>query len=412
MADGPPKLETIPDATTRPRPSPRPDQVRPAARQAGRESAKPTGRPQITRPQVRAPGAKRAIVIGAGSFGTAIAVLLARGGLRTTLQTRTDEQVAVLVDARENVVYLPGVELPRELRIESVSAGLQRADYVFLGVPSVGLAAVINGLVDAGLNRRAAVVSLSKGLMAPAGRPPTIALRDRFGPERVACIGGPAHADEMVTAGAGLVAASTDEALAQALANVFTRAGVVCELSNDPVGVELAGAAKNAAALASGATEAQGLNAAGAAAGHIFAEVWRFAETQGARPESMIGLAGTGDLVATALAPQSRNRRAGELLAEGVPAAEIQARVGQTVEALESVPLLALALDRAGFAAPVTGALAKLINGELPLEDWVALVRATVPPPAGWTSPSRGSWRQRIRDWVRAHTPRRNRPRS
>jgi glycerol-3-phosphate dehydrogenase (NAD(P)+) len=349
-------------------------------------------------------------VIGAGSFGTAIAVLLARGGLRTTLQTRTEEQAATLIEARENVVYLPGVELMRELRIEPASAGIQRADYVFLGVPSMGLAEVINGLVDAGLHRRAAVVSLSKGLMAPAGRPPTIALRDRFGPERVACIGGPAHADEMVTAGAGLVAASTDEALAQALANVFTRAGVVCELSNDPIGVELAGAAKNAAALASGATEAQGLNAAGAAAGHIFAEVWRFAETQGARPESMIGLAGTGDLVATALAPQSRNRRAGELLAEGVPAAEIQARVGQTVEALESVPLLALALDRAGFAAPVTDALAKLIAGELPLEDWVALVRATVPPPAGWTHPSQGL-PSRIRQWFRARWPGRRRSR-
>jgi glycerol-3-phosphate dehydrogenase (NAD(P)+) len=94
---------------------------------------------------------------------------------------------------------------------------------------------------------------------------------------------------------------------------------VVCEQSSDPIGVELAGAAKNAAALAAGATQAQGLNAAGAAAGHIFLEVWRYAEQQGARPESMIGLAGTGDLVGTALAPQSRNRQAGELLAAGVP---------------------------------------------------------------------------------------------
>ena len=110
------------------------------------------------------------------------------------------------------------------------------------------------------------------------------------------------------------------EELASALAGVFIRAGVVCEESNDPIGVELSGVAKNAAALASGATEGQGLNAAGAAAGHIFAEVWRWAEAQGARPESMIGLAGTGDLVATALAPESRNRRAGELLAQGVSA--------------------------------------------------------------------------------------------
>jgi glycerol-3-phosphate dehydrogenase (NAD(P)+) len=146
---------------------------------------------------------------------------------------------------------------------------------------------------------------------------------------------------------------------------------------------------------AAGATEAQGLNAAGAAAGHIFAEVWRYAETLGARPESMIGLAGTGDLVATALAPESRNRRAGELLAAGLPAAEIPARIGQAVEALESVPLLARALERGGEQAPVMSALGRLISGELPLLVWVALVRATVPPPALWRRrPQPGFWRR------------------
>ncbi|GAC1434112.1 MAG: NAD(P)H-dependent glycerol-3-phosphate dehydrogenase [Solirubrobacteraceae bacterium] len=346
------------------------------------------------------PGAKRAVVIGAGSFGTAIAILLARGGLRTTLQTRSEEQARTLNETRENAAYLPGVELPRELRIEAAAAGVQRADYVFLGLPSGDINGVITGLQAAGLGSRTAVVSLSKGLMPPDGVPPTIALRERFGANRVACIGGPAHAREMVHAGAGLVAASSDEALAEALTNVFTRAGVVCELSNDPIGVELAGAAKNAAALAAGATEAQGLNAAGAAAGHIFAEVWRFAEARGARPESMIGLAGAGDLVATALAPQSRNRRAGELLAQGVSATEIPERVGQAVEALQSVPLLAVALERSGFPSPVTSALGRLISGELPLEDWVALVRATVPPRARWRGRRPGAWR-RLRAWLR-----------
>ena len=336
-----------------------------------------------------------------------MAVLLARGGLRTTLQARTAEQARTLQEERENRVYLSGVELPRELRIEDVAAGLARADYVFLGVPSNGLEHVIRGLDEDGLPDRAAIVSLAKGLVPPAGAPPTSLLRSRFGDPRVACIGGPAHAREMVSEGAGLVAASTEEALAQALADVFSRAGVVCEESNDPVGVELAGAAKNAAALASGATESQGLNAAGAAAGHIFAEVWRWAEAEGARPESMIGLAGTGDLVATALAPQSRNRRAGELLAEGVPAADIPARVGQTVEALESVPLLARALTNAGIEAPVTRALGRLISGELPLEDWVAVVRTTVPPPARWRPAVRPGFWRRVRERIRAwfHRP-------
>ena len=225
---------------------------------------------------------------------------------------------------------------------------------------------------------------------------------------RVACVGGPAHAREMVTEGAGLVAASLDERLAGTIANVFMRAGVVCEQSSDPIGVELAGVAKNAAALAAGATEAVGLNAAGAAAGHIFQEVWRYAERQGARPESLIGLAGTGDLVGTALAPQSRNRRAGELLGKGVPADEIPDRIGQAVEALDMVPLLAAALDRAGVEAPVTDALRRLIAGELPLEGWVAQVRATVPPPArfGPRGATRRAWEQ-ARAWVRRRSSRR-----
>jgi glycerol-3-phosphate dehydrogenase (NAD(P)+) len=173
---------------------------------------------------------------------------------------------------------------------------------------------------------------------------------------------------------------------------------VVCESSPDPVGVELAGAAKNAAALAAGATEAQGLNAAGAAAGHIFLEVWRYAQLHGGRPESMIGLAGTGDLVGTALAAQSRSRRAGELLASGVPAVEIPARIGQAVEALDLVPLLAGALDRAGLDAPVIGALTRLIDGTMPLDEWVATVRATVPAPG---RPAAQGWWARLRARLR-----------
>jgi glycerol-3-phosphate dehydrogenase (NAD(P)+) len=340
------------------------------------------------------PVARRATVIGAGSFGTALAVLLARSGVRTTLQARTAEQAARLHAERENARYLPGVELPPQLRVEPASAGVARADYVFLAVPSRGLEQAIAALQRAELGRRTAVVSLAKGLVSPDGMAPSSALSAAFGPERVACVGGPAHAQEMVRSGAALVAASADEQLAKSLAQLFTRAGVVCELSNDPIGVELAGAAKNAAALAAGATEAQGPNAAGAAAGHIFAEVWRYAERLGARPESMIGLAGTGDLVATALARESRNRRAGELLAAGVPSAEIPERIGQAVEALEWVPLLAYTLERAGSEAPVTKALGRLISGELPLEQWVALVRATVPPPARWRRPQPGFWRR------------------
>ena len=358
--------------------------------------------PPVPRPSIHlpAPGSRRATVIGAGSFGTAVAVVLARGGLRTTLQTRTEEQARELNEHRENRVYLSGVHLPRELRIEPADRGLSRADYVFLSVPSMGLHDVIEGLEELELSDRASVISLAKGLVGPDGEPPTALLTRLFGAARVGCVGGPAHAKEMVSAGAGLVAASSSEALATAVSGVFVRAGVVCEESDDPVGVELAGVAKNAAALASGATVQQGLNVAGAAAGHIFSEVWRWALARGASPTSMIGLAGTGDLVATALAPESRNRRAGELLADGVAAAAIPARVGQAVEALETVPLLAKALGAAGVEAPVTAALARLVEGDLPLEDWVAVVRTTIPPAARREQEEPGAWR-RFLNWLK-----------
>src|SRR3954468_17553724 len=123
-------------------------------------------RPHLSLPS---PGTRRAVVIGAGSFGTAVAVLLARGGFRTTLQTRTAEQAERLAADRENLVYLPGIELPPALRVEAASEGLARADLVFLGVPSRGLEEVIRGLYAAGLPSRTPVISLAKGLVPPAG---------------------------------------------------------------------------------------------------------------------------------------------------------------------------------------------------------------------------------------------------
>jgi glycerol-3-phosphate dehydrogenase (NAD(P)+) len=317
---------------------------------------------------------------------------------------RTADQARELGDAHHNERYLPGVELPRDLRISSFGAQkdhLERADLVLLAVPSKGIGDAIGELHRLGVPDRAGIVSLAKGLVPPDGSTPTALLDAAFGLERIACVGGPAHAREMVESGAGLVCASRSEALAHRVAEAFQRAGVVCEVSDDPVGVELAGVAKNAAAVAVGATQAQGLNAAGMAAADIFLEVLSLSASSGGQPRTFVGRAGTGDLVATALAPTSRNRSAGELLAKGVPAAEIPDRVGQAVEALETVPQLAHAIQRAGIDAPVTSALAELIEGTLPVDDWVALVRAKQPPPARFGRPS--TWWTRLRAWFARH---------
>jgi glycerol-3-phosphate dehydrogenase (NAD(P)+) len=341
-------------------------------------------------------------VVGAGSFGTAVAVLLVRAGLRTTLLCRTVEQVHDLATDRRNDRYLPGVELPKELKVRMLGLRddqFSRPDLVFIAVPSKSFTEALEQLLGLGVSEGAGVVSLAKGLVPPDGVPPTTRLEAVFGAERVACVGGPAHAREMVESGAGLVCASRSETLAHRVAETFQLGGVVCEVSDDPVGVELAGVAKNVAAVAVGATQAQGLNAAGMAAADIFLEVLALAQASGGQPRTFVGRAGTGDLVATALAPTSRNRSAGELLAEGVPAEQIPERVGQAVEALETVRLLAHALRREGLDGPVVTALAQLIEGSMPLEDWVAMVRAKQPPPARFGRPR--TWWTRLRDWFR-----------
>ncbi|MGI8846468.1 MAG: NAD(P)H-dependent glycerol-3-phosphate dehydrogenase [Thermoleophilaceae bacterium] len=353
-------------------------------------------------PQLRYPGhaPRRATIVGAGSFGTAVAILVERAGLPTTLLCRTEEQAERLNADKENRHYLPEVALPAGLKVRAFGAredAFERADLIFLAVPSKGLGQALEEIAAMGVAETAGVVSLAKGLVPPAGTPPSVALERAFGPARTACVAGPAHAREMVESGAGLVCASHSEALATRVAECFQRAGVVCEVSDDPVGAELAGVAKNAAAVAVGATQSQGLNAAGMTAADIFLEVLALAEGSGGKARTFVGRSGTGDLVATTLAPSSRNRSAGELLARGVPGAEIPDRLGQAVEALETVPLLARALEAAGHDAPVISALARLIDGSLPLDDWVELVRAKQPPPARFARPR--SWWQRVKDW-------------
>ena len=345
-------------------------------------------------------------MIGAGSFGTAIAVLLERSGVRTTLFTRTAEQARELDSKRQNERYLDGVELPRGLHIRALDpedGHFRRVDAIFLAVPSRALGEAADSLAVHDIPGNTGVVSCAKGLVPPAGTAPTVYLEGLFGVGRVACLGGPAHAREMVESGAGLVCASHSEALAHRVAEAFQQAGTVCEVSADPVGVELAGAAKNAAALAAGATIEQGFNAAGMAAGDVFAEVLALAEVQGARAETFVGRAGIGDLMATALAPSSRNRAAGELLAQGVPAEQVPEKLGQVSEALETVSLLARACEAAAVDAPVISALSKLIDGGLPLDDWVALVRTKQPEPARFAG---GFWR-RLTAWFRRARARR-----
>jgi glycerol-3-phosphate dehydrogenase (NAD(P)+) len=321
------------------------------------------------------PPLRKAAVIGAGSWGTAMAVLLARGGLDVQLGTRSEEKAAEIGAKRENNAYLPGVALPENVSIRRASdIELAGVDLVVLAVPSVALPAVVGGLGDR-VGSRAAVLMLTKGLVQPLGQLPSEYVGERIRSRAIASLGGPAHAREAAAGMAALVLGTTDDDLRAQLGEVFDRAGLVCERNKDIAGVEMAGVAKNAAALAAAAAEPHGLNAAGIAAATIWRECVEYALARGARLETFTGLAGVGDLTATVLAPGSRNRRAGELLGSGMPADQIPGKIGQASEGLDTVPLIAESVARAGIAAPGLDGLSALIDGSIDPGEWVAGLR-------------------------------------
>jgi glycerol-3-phosphate dehydrogenase (NAD(P)+) len=321
------------------------------------------------------PPMRRAAVIGAGSWGTAVAVLLARGGLEVQLGTRTGAQAAEMAEEGQNRRYLEGVQMPESLRVRpAAEIELAGLDLVCLAIPSGSLPQAVGSGADR-IGDRSTVLLLSKGLIPPRGQLPAEYVGERIRARAIASLGGPAHAREAVSGSAALVLASGDPDLRDQLGEVFDRAGLVCERSDDVCGVEMAGAAKNAAALAAAATEPFGLNAAGIAAAQVWRECIAYATARGGDLETFAGLAGVGDLTATMLAPSGRNRRAGALLGGGTPAAEIPRLIGQASEGLDAVPLLAQAVADSGLPADALSALAALIAGEIDAQAWVARLR-------------------------------------
>jgi glycerol-3-phosphate dehydrogenase (NAD(P)+) len=317
---------------------------------------------------------RRVSILGAGSWGTGLAVKLAGAGVDVELGTRTPEQAAALVRTRVNDRYLPGIRIPDEVKVAQASQlSLERADLVVFAVPSRMLATCIAAHGDR-IPSRAGALVLAKGLMAPSGALPGTYVAERTAARAVACLGGPGHAADAVAHGASLVVASTDADFAEQVADLLNTAGFEVLTTTDVTGVELAGAAKNAAVVAAAAAAIAGPNAAGAAAGKVFAEVDAFSRRRGGRADTFAGLAGAGDLVATVVAEGSRNRRAGDMLGRGVAPDQIGAALGQSAEGLDAVPLLAEALRAEGVRAPALNGLAAVLAGQMEAEQWTGAI--------------------------------------
>jgi glycerol-3-phosphate dehydrogenase len=309
-----------------------------------------------------------------------LAVALARAGLEVELGCRTREQVAELSKARVNEAYLPGVRLPDPVKpVRASELELGGHDLICLAVPARSLPSVMAAHGEQ-IPRRAGVLVLSRGLVPPLGTLPSAFVSERCGARAVASLGGPAHSAEVLQHGASVVIATHDLAFARQLADALRPTGLEISLTSDVTGMELAGCAKSAAALAAAAAAPAGPSIAGAAAGKVFAEVDALARRRGGRPETFTGLAGVGDLVATVGSSSSRNRRAGELLAQGMPGSEITQALGRTIEAVDAVPLLAHVAHDEQVDTPALDSLAALVEGRIAPDRWTATITKPTRP--------------------------------
>ncbi len=269
---------------------------------------------------------ERALVIGDGGWGTALAMVLAENGIRTTVWSAFPEQAADCNAEGENRRYLPGVPLPKGLTFTAdpfaASDGVQLAVSV---VPTQFLREVAGRFEDA-LKGQVPIVSATKGLEIETFRTPTSILSDQLGERPLCVLTGPSHAEEVARRKpASVVAASRDQAFARQVQAAFGCEALRVYTHSDPLGAELGGALKNVVAIAAGISDGLELgdNAKSALLTRGIVEMARFGRDQGAREQTFFGLAGLGDLVTTCCSAHSRNRAVGERIGRGESLKEI-----------------------------------------------------------------------------------------
>ena len=309
----------------------------------------------------------RAAVLGAGSWGTTFAKVLADAGTDVMLHARRSELVDVITATRESPEYLPGVRLPDAVRATTDAAeALDGADVVVLAVPSQTLRANLTDWAPL-LPPDASLLSLMKGVELGTTKRMSEVICEVTGatPDRVAALSGPNLAREIAEEQpAATVIACTDTARAETLQAACHTPYFRPYTNADLVGCELGGAVKNVIALAVGITEGMGFgdNTRASLITRGLAETARLGVALGAEPATFAGLAGLGDLVATCSSPLSRNRTFGERIGRGMSVAEVQQTTRQTAEGVKSCRSV-LDLARAhDVYVPITEAVVRVCH--------------------------------------------------
>ena len=319
----------------------------------------------------------RIAVLGAGSWGTALAIHLARLDHRVVLWAHRSEHAATLVAERCNRRYLPGARFPDALTVEAdLAHAVSEAGVLLIAVPSHALRELLVRLKPL-IQDDVRMVWATKGLEQSSGWLPHQVVEDVLGARSVAAISGPTFAREVADGlPAAVVVASDDALLAREVAGLFHDGRFRAYTSADLIGVEVGGAVKNVLAIATGAADGLrfGANSRAALITRGLAEVTRLGMALGGQASTFMGLAGLGDLVLTCTDDQSRNRRMGLALARGLSVAEAQREIGQVVEGVQAASAVWTLARREGVRMPITEQVYRILHEGISPQEAVAIL--------------------------------------
>jgi len=319
-------------------------------------------------------------VLGAGSWGTALASLLARNGHRTVIWGRDAEQVRAINERHENTRYLPGIPLPESLRASTdLPATVRAADVVLVVTPSHAFGDTVRALAP---HRRpgTGVAWATKGFEPGSGRFLHEVAAELLGDEvPLAVVTGPSFAKE-VTQGlpTAVTVHSDDPDFAQTVAEALHGPAFRAYTGNDMLGAELGGAMKNVLAVATGVADGMhlGLNARAGLITRGLNEMLRLNQALGGRAETLMGLAGLGDLVLTCTGDLSRNRRLGLALGQGQSIKDAVAAIGQVVESIQTCDEVMRLAGRFDMDLPISALVRRVLHEEITPQEGLKLLLA------------------------------------
>lgn len=325
---------------------------------------------------------KSIAVVGAGSWGTALALLLHENGAAVTVWGHDAEAIAKIGDLRENQIYLPGVRLPEAVQFTAGLESINHADLVLLVVPSRAMREIASRLGTIGLRKDTLLLSCTKGVERGSGLRMSEILSETLPGHPIAVLSGPSHAEE-VSRGAptAVVLGCTEAAFGKKLQSLFFSKNFRAYTSSDVTGIELGGALKNIFAIAAGVCDGLGLgdNAKAALVTRSLAELVRLGCALGGQRDTFQGLSGIGDLMVTCFSRHSRNRLVGERLARGESIGAISASMRMVAEGVPTTYSAFECARRLSVETPIIDQIKLLLDGALSPKEALGALLARDP---------------------------------